>query len=104
MPRSNHPRRRGGQADHDDEETDLGRALAMRFHTVRKRDGLWNVQPVSATQAVKAYLCPGCGGDIEPGTAHTVAWRADGILGEADAVRQAVARPANRASGLRHRL
>jgi hypothetical protein len=33
---------------------------------------------------VKSYACPGCVQPIEPGTAHLVAWRADGILGEAD--------------------
>ena len=27
--------------------------------------------------------CPGCGRMIEPGTAHLVAWRADGVLGDA---------------------
>jgi len=41
------------------------------------------VQPVSALQAVKEYVCPGCGGTIAAGTAHLVAWRADGVLGEA---------------------
>ena len=34
--------------------------------------------------ATKTYTCPGCGLEILPGTAHTVAWRADGIMGEAD--------------------
>lgn len=41
------------------------------------------MQPVSALQAVKEYVCPGCGGTIAVGTAHLVAWRADGVLGEA---------------------
>jgi hypothetical protein len=38
---------------------------------------------VSAVQAQKEYVCPGCGRAIEPGTAHVVAWRADGVLGDA---------------------
>lgn len=77
MPRSN--RRREEQA-----ELDLERALAGRLRTEVKRDGVWNVQPQTASSAVKSYLCPGCGLEIEPGTAHVVTWRADGIMGEAD--------------------
>jgi len=77
MPRSN--RRREEQA-----ELDLERALAGRLRTEVKRDGAWNVQPQSASSAVKNYICPGCGLEIEPGTAHVVSWRADGIMGEAD--------------------
>jgi hypothetical protein len=77
MPRSN--RRREEQA-----ELDLERALAGRLRVEVKRDGAWNVQPQSASAAVKSYHCPGCGLEIEPGTAHLVAWRADGIMGEAD--------------------
>jgi hypothetical protein len=77
MPRSN--RRREEQA-----ELDLERALAGRLRSEVKRDGAWNVQPQSASSAVKNYLCPGCGLEIEPGTAHLVTWRADGIMGEAD--------------------
>ena len=82
MPRSNRPRgRRGGG---DDEALDLSRALIGSRTTQSKRDGLWNVQPLSAAGAVKVYTCPGCGLEIEPGVAHTVTWRADGIMGEAD--------------------
>ena len=77
MPRSN--RRREEQA-----ELDLERALAGRLRSEVKRDGAWNVQPQSASSAMKNYLCPGCGLEIEPGTAHLVTWRADGIMGEAD--------------------
>lgn len=77
MPRSN--RRREEAA-----ELDLERALAGRLRTESKRDGVWNVQPQSASTAVKSYVCPGCGLDIPPGTAHVVTWRADGIMGEAD--------------------
>ena len=79
MPRSNRPRR-----SRDEDELDLSRALLGTKTTQAKRDGLWNVQPLSASNAVKVYVCPGCGLDIEPGLAHTVTWRADGIMGEAD--------------------
>lgn len=65
-------------------ELDLERALAGRLRTETRRDGVWNVQPQSASSAVKAYACPGCTQPIEPGRAHVVAWRADGIMGEAD--------------------
>jgi hypothetical protein len=54
------------------------------LRTVSKRDGLWHVQPVSPTSAVKFYTCPGCGLEIAPATAHIVAWRADGLMGEED--------------------
>jgi hypothetical protein len=82
MPRSNRPRgsRRGGA----DEQGDLSRALYGFARTETKRDGLWNVQAVAAASAVKYYTCPGCGQQITPGTAHTVSWRADGLMGEAD--------------------
>nr|WP_274638234.1 hypothetical protein [Microbacterium bovistercoris] len=48
-----------------------------------RRGAEWTVQPVSAAQAQKMYTCPGCTRDIPPGTAHIVAWRADGVLGNA---------------------
>ena len=83
MPRSNYPRGRRGSAGSDDER-DLNQALFGQLRTERKRDGLWNVQPIAATSAVKYYSCPGCTVQIAPGVAHTVAWRADGLMGEAD--------------------
>jgi hypothetical protein len=83
MPRSNRPRRRGDR-DEEREPLDLERALAGTRRTEAKRDGAWNVQPQSASSALKAYSCPGCALEIAPGTAHLVAWRADGIMGEAD--------------------
>lgn len=42
----------------------------------------WVIQPVSEQQALKEYRCPGCRGTIAVGTAHLVAWRADGVLGD----------------------
>ncbi len=43
----------------------------------------WNVRPIGPSAAGKSYTCPGCGGTIEPGVAHVVVWRADGVLGDA---------------------
>jgi len=82
MPRAN--RRRQDES----EPLDPGRVLAGARRTERKRDGAWTVQPMSAAGAAKAYVCPGCSGTIEPGTAHLVAWRADSILGDEDAIAQ----------------
>ena len=42
----------------------------------------WTVQPISEANAQKDYTCPGCSGTIPPGTAHLVAWRNDGIMGD----------------------
>lgn len=83
MPRSNRPKRRSGVAG-DEDELDISRALIGIKHIEIKRDGAWNVQPLTAANATKTYVCPGCGLEIEPGLAHVVTWRADGILGEAD--------------------
>ncbi len=83
MPRSNRPRRGGREVSRESDEADLQRAVYGTLRTEYRRDGLWNVQPVSATSAVKSYVCPGCGLEVPPGRPHTVAWRADGIMGEA---------------------
>ena len=80
MPRSNRPR--GRRSGDEDDQPDLGRALIGRLSTETKRDGVWNVQPLAAASATKYYLCPGCGLEIAPGVAHTVTWRADGLMGE----------------------
>ncbi|WP_353810152.1 hypothetical protein [Agromyces sp. SYSU T00194] len=83
MPRSN--RRRGSRRDRaeDAEPLDVDRLRAGWKRTEQRRDGSWYVQPVSEAQAVKEYVCPGCGLVVEPGVAHVVAWRADGVLGDA---------------------
>ncbi len=87
MPRSNRPRgSRGGGRGNDDEPFDLSRALYGNLRTETKRDGLWNVQSLAASAASKHYVCPGCGLGIPLGAAHIVAWRADGLMGEADDV------------------
>lgn len=81
MPRSNRPRGRGPRGGEN--ERPLEALLTGWRRTEHRRGAVWNVQPVSAAQAVKSYVCPGCQGEIEPGSAHVVAWRADGVLGDA---------------------
>lgn len=76
MPRSN---RRRPDPNGDDS---LERLLAGWKRTEVRRGVMWTVQPVSAAQAQKSYTCPGCGRVIAEGTAHLVAWRADGVLGD----------------------
>ena len=86
MPRSNRPRgaRSGAGAPEGDEEYDISRALLGSLRSETRRDGLWNVQSIAASSANKIYTCPGCGLEIAPRTPHIVAWRADGLMGEAE--------------------
>jgi hypothetical protein len=85
VPRTNRPRANSPRGRSKEEPGfDLSRVLKGQLHTQEKRDGSWKVQPLAAGSATKAYLCPGCGLAIEPGTAHVVSWRADGLMGEAD--------------------
>lgn len=74
------PRRRQTGSGGDDS---FDRFLAGFKRTEQRAGRAWTVQPVSASQALKEYTCPGCGAVIRPGIAHLVAWRADGILGDA---------------------
>ncbi|GAB3602057.1 hypothetical protein [Microbacterium aureliae] len=76
MPRAN---RRRPEPDGDDL---IDRLRAGFARTEVKRGAQWTVQPISAAQAQKTYVCPGCGQDIDAGVAHLVAWRADGVLGD----------------------
>lgn len=47
------------------------------------RHGSFLVRQVSADRAIKAYVCPGCGNQIPPGTGHVVAWPEDpGLTGQ----------------------
>ena len=82
MPRSNRPRR--SRQKGSEEEPDLSGALFGHTRTEVKRDGRWTVQSLSAAASAKDYTCPGCGIGIAAGTAHIVAWRADGLMGEAE--------------------
>jgi len=61
----------------------LARLIAGWKRTETRRGVDWVVQPVSATSAQKPYMCPGCGKTVDPGVAHVVVWRADGVLGDA---------------------
>jgi len=78
MAKSNRSRKRDGEY----EPLDMSRlTMGMRRREVRGgRD--WTVQPITAAGAHKDYTCPGCNRTIEPGIAHLVAWRNDGIMGE----------------------
>ncbi|WP_101845915.1 hypothetical protein [Zhihengliuella sp. ISTPL4] len=80
------PRSRRRPSARPEGEDSFDRLLAGWKRTEVRRGVEWTVQPVSAVQAQKAYVCPGCGRSVEPGTAHLVAWRADGVLGEAAAL------------------
>jgi len=77
MPRS---RKRRPERPVDDS---FDRLLAGWKRSESRRGREWVVQPVSATQAQKSYICPGCGASVAPGVAHLVVWRADGVLGDA---------------------
>ncbi len=77
------PRSRKRHPARADTEDSFGRMLAGWKRSEIRRGAEWTVRPISAPQAQKEYVCPGCGQAIVPGTAHLVAWRADGILGDA---------------------
>lgn len=47
-------------------------------------DGQWTVQRVGGSD--RTFRCPGCDQLIAPGTAHLVAWPADGMFGEEHAL------------------
>jgi len=76
MPRAN--RRRSDDPGDDA----LARLMSGWKRTETRRGIEWTVQPVSAAQASKTYICPGCGRDVQSGVAHLVVWRADGVLGD----------------------
>jgi|GEM_PF-17618 len=70
------PRSRRRPPARPEPEDAFDRLLAGWKRTETRRGTEWTVQPVSAVQAQKAYVCPGCGGQIVIGTAHLVTWRA----------------------------
>lgn len=81
MPRNNRSRSRRPpvrDVSADDGALDLDRLRSGLRRTESKRSGAYAVQSVSASAAVKAYLCPGCRAEVPVGQAHLVAWRADG--------------------------
>ncbi len=61
-------------------ELDLERATGGR-RAESADDGEWVVQRVRGSDRV--FRCPGCDQEVAPGTAHVVAWRRDGLFGEA---------------------
>jgi hypothetical protein len=77
------PRSRKRRPERSSTDDSFDRLLAGWKRTEIRRGREWVVQPVSALQAQKEYVCPGCTQVIAPGLAHLVAWRADGVLGEA---------------------
>jgi hypothetical protein len=79
MPRSNRPRK--GKRE-EPEPLNLER-LSMGFRRTETKAGYtYQVTPISPDRALKVYTCPGCSLSIQPGVAHLVAWRTDGIMGE----------------------
>lgn len=46
----------------------------------------WIVRQMPGSQAVKTYICPGCGHPINPGTPHLVVWPSTPSLGTDRAV------------------
>lgn len=77
------PRSRKRRPDPDRGDGSLDRLIAGWKRSEVKRGVEYTVQPLSAPQAQKDYLCPGCGRAVVAGTAHLVVWRADGVLGDA---------------------
>ncbi len=58
------------------------RPLATSFARADdKTDGRWVVQSVPATNAVKAYVCPGCQQNVAVGVPHVVVWPHEPRLG-----------------------
>jgi hypothetical protein len=81
MPRSNRPR---GRRRRDDAPGRDVERLTLGWRRTEVRRGVaWTVQPISAANAQKSYVCPGCGREIPPGVEHVAVWRADGVLGDA---------------------
>ncbi len=81
MPRSNRHRGRRARGD-EAPELDLERLTLGWRRTEIRRGVSYTVQPISAANARKEYVCPGCGRVIEVGVEHVAVWRADGVLGD----------------------
>ena len=67
------PVRPGGEGE-DDAEVPALRLGPERIESAP--DGDWVVRAIPGEAAVKAYRCPGCDQEIQPGTAHVVVWPA----------------------------
>ncbi len=88
MPRSNHPRRRrtsvaggasGGKPADDGQGLDRARLGVPLRETAP--DGEWAVRTITARNAQKVYVCPGCNHPVQPGVAHLVVWQEDALFG-----------------------
>lgn len=69
------------------EPFDVSRLAHGGAQLVSRRGQEWYVREISADRAQKAYRCPECGGEIEAGQAHVVAWSAEHLFGDEAAVR-----------------
>jgi hypothetical protein len=96
MPRSNRPRRpatgkgpaarrgpAGKTGNGDVPELDLERARAGIARRESAPDGEWMVRTMTARNAEKTYVCPGCSTAVPPGIAHLVVWKDDHLFGAA---------------------
>lgn len=61
-------------AEHPELDLERARGGSRREEAA---DGVWTVRSISASAALKGYVCPGCRQEIPPGTAHLVAWSQD---------------------------
>jgi hypothetical protein len=92
MPRSNRPRRptsgkpggaAGKKGSGEVPELDLERARAGIARRESAPDGEWMVRTMTAKNAEKTYICPGCSTAVLPGVAHLVVWKDDHLFGAA---------------------
>lgn len=92
MPRSNRPRRVSSEksgrkarkrGDEQSAELDLERARSGIARHETAPDGSWMVRTMTAKQAEKSYICPGCKTAVFPGIAHLVVWQDDHLFGAA---------------------
>ncbi|MGK3957166.1 ATP/GTP-binding protein [Arthrobacter sp. R4] len=91
MPRSNRPRRpasgkpgaaAGKKGNGEVPELDLERARGIARRESAP-DGDWMVRTMTARNAEKTYVCPGCSTAVLPGIAHLVVWKDDHLFGAA---------------------
>lgn len=73
MPRRRVPRKPAGRP------VDLVRVVA-------KRDGEWNVRPLTGAASTKLYTCPGCNREIPIASPHVVVWPVEKALLSTDAL------------------
>lgn len=66
---------RRNRREPSEEPTEL--KLGSFARTENHSDGEWKVTSLTGETSVKVYRCPGCQGEIQPGTSHIVAWNVD---------------------------